>query len=141
MANEFELLDKMKVEGIQHADKSCHKLCMGEVPFSDESQLLHDSIGAWQLIIKKKLGRRISTSLINQQVAKAGMARIRLCDVTYEEAVEKEHEAHKEWKNQKKGAKLLRNSFLDRLAEAKATTGNTSKASIIKSLKAQEEIR
>ena len=56
MKDEFEAIDKMKVEGIQHADKSCRKLFMGAVPFSDESQLVRDSVGVWQLIIKKKLG-------------------------------------------------------------------------------------
>ena len=53
----------------------------------------------------------------------------------------KEKEAHQEWKNQKQGADLLRNSFLDRLADAKAAIGNTSKESIIKCLKSREEIR
>jgi hypothetical protein len=64
MAEWYEWLDEMKLKGIELVDKTCQKLCMGGVSWCLLLQALWDKLGYWQLVAKKKVGRRVSSRLI-----------------------------------------------------------------------------
>jgi hypothetical protein len=66
LAEEYEWLDMMKMKGTELADQACRKLYMGGVPWCPVLQGLRDALGYWQLVVKKKLGRKVSSRLIEQ---------------------------------------------------------------------------
>jgi hypothetical protein len=51
---ECESIRRIQDEGIKYADKRCHKLNMGSVLFSDEYNLLTNTIELWAAVITKK---------------------------------------------------------------------------------------
>ena len=64
---EMERIDHVRKELMIAAEKRCRKLCMGEIDFSPEVSIAGKRYGLWKLIVKKKQGRRVSSSLIKRR--------------------------------------------------------------------------
>jgi hypothetical protein len=64
---EMEELDALRRQGVILADKQCQKLSMGAVPWSPQVQeRARERVEIWGLIIKRKAGYHISSSLLQQ---------------------------------------------------------------------------
>ena len=61
---EYEILELLCHEGVTMADCKCHKLPTGEVAWSPTIQKAHELVELWGLILKKKEGKKVSSSLI-----------------------------------------------------------------------------
>jgi hypothetical protein len=65
----FESIDRVKSEGMIHAEKKCHPLKMGEVDFSPDVNTAKGRHFVWQMIIRKRRGNHVSSRKI-RRVAK-----------------------------------------------------------------------
>ena len=134
----------MKIEGLQYADQCCWKLPMGEVPWSPRQlQVLWHRLGYWQLVIKKVVGGKISTHLIECTQEKGLIDRILLQDITYAEAtIAEEQHVYKTYMTFKQAhSRGACNTFLEELADAIATEGGMKHAFAMKTLRTQEYIQ
>jgi hypothetical protein len=50
---QLEVLDRVPVEGMLHAEKKCCKLSMGNVDYSPEVDLAKKRCWLWQQVVKK----------------------------------------------------------------------------------------
>jgi hypothetical protein len=67
----FESIDRIKTEGMIHAEKKCRSLCMGKVDFSpDINNIAKGRHYVWQMIVRKWRGKHVSSKKIHR-VAKA----------------------------------------------------------------------
>jgi hypothetical protein len=130
LQQEWEAIDALCREGVMLADKNCHKLHTGAVPWSPDIQCAREPVEIWGLILKKKLGRHISSSLLQRGMIKL---KISACirDISIQEAIQNKQAALKAYRDLKKASWHLRQTHLKELAAAKAVTGNTSKASAL----------
>jgi hypothetical protein len=67
LQQEWEAIDALRREGVMLADRKCRKLHKGAVPWSPDIQRAREQVEIWGLILKKKLGRHISSSLLLQR--------------------------------------------------------------------------
>ncbi len=67
---QFESIDRMKTEGMIHAEKKCQSLCMGEVDFSPDVNIAKGQRYIWQMIVHKWRGKHVSSKKIHR-MAKA----------------------------------------------------------------------
>jgi hypothetical protein len=70
---QLETLDRVRPEGTLHAENKCQKLAMGNVDFLPEVDLAKKCRWRWQQVVKKREGKRISTSLIRQKAQQCGI--------------------------------------------------------------------
>jgi len=138
MVETYERLDADRIICIRKADKECQKLKMGGVPWSLGLQRVRYALGIWQLLMKKTVGRKVSSNLIKWKAKAAGLQHIFICEMSYEVAVQEERIALKTYMKLKAGSVKARETFLEDLAEAQSQAGNLSKASILRQLKNRE---
>jgi len=111
MVEAYENLDSDKIVCVRIADKACRKLKMGGVPWSVGLQQARDVLGTWQLLMKKVVGRKVSSNLIQRKAKAAGLRRIFVREITYEVAVLEERKAYKEYMKLKAGSKMQEKRF------------------------------
>jgi hypothetical protein len=70
---QLETLDRVRAEGMLHAEKKCRKLAMGNVDFSPEVDLAKKRRWVWQQVIKHLEGKRLSSSLIKRKARQCGI--------------------------------------------------------------------
>jgi hypothetical protein len=58
---QFESIDRVKSEGMIHAEKKCHPLKMGEVDFSPDVNTAKGRCFVWQMIVCKRQGNCVSS--------------------------------------------------------------------------------
>ena len=68
---EYEKLDKLRLEGICAAERQCRKYKMGNVPWSPMMGGVWNQIYAWDMVIRKKKGRRVSSRFLKRLLRKA----------------------------------------------------------------------
>jgi len=68
---EYEEIDQLKVQAMQHAEQRCRKLRMGEVAWSPAIAASRTRIAMWSALIKARSGKKISSQLIRRLMAKA----------------------------------------------------------------------
>ena len=137
---ELEALDALRREGVLQADRKCRKLPMGAIPWSPAVQSTREQVEIWGLILKKKLGRHVSSSLLQRGMLKHHIPD-RIRDITIEQAIAGKRRALKEYRDMKKSSQALRQTHLEELAEAKAALGHTTKASVLRQLQTHEHQR
>jgi hypothetical protein len=76
LQQEWEAIDALHCEGVTLAERKCRKLHKGAVPWSPDIQRAREQVEIWGLILKKKLGRHISSSLLQRR----GMKKFRISD-------------------------------------------------------------
>jgi hypothetical protein len=132
MIAEYEWLDYMKMECLKLADKWCRKLYMGRVPFSPALQVCCDTLGSWQLIMKKIKGIKVSSHML-KCLTKSSWVRWKLVqEISLKAAKQAERKAYKELMAFKWSfAETSLETFIDDLADAIAKDGNLEKASVV----------
>ena len=81
---EYEILELLRREGVTMADRKCRKLPTGEVEWSPTVQMARERIELWGLILKKKEGKKVSSSLIQRSLHKFSIV-LRLRDTSIEQ--------------------------------------------------------
>ena len=137
----YEWIDQMKLIGIKYADKQCRKLRMGDVAYSPEVIRWWKTIEAWKLLRRKAQGGRVSSRRIDRTVKKADIAESDIYALSADQCQSKLDAAKERYRSAKKVATEKRETWLDELASALATQGNTAKATIIERLKREESQR
>jgi Reverse transcriptase (RNA-dependent DNA polymerase) len=136
----LEELDKIRVEGILEADRHCCKLKMGRIPWSPELRKCIHRIRYFRACCAKygRKPRRISPRVMIKLLLRTGDKHK---VTTFDEALtllKAEFLAYNEFK---KVAVLMRQSFLEELAQAQAEQSGVKQASIVKQLKLREQQR
>ena len=62
----LEQIDEQIGRAINSGHKNCRKMRCGIIPFSDTFRTLRDERRIWLLILRKKIGRRISSTTIRR---------------------------------------------------------------------------
>jgi hypothetical protein len=106
----LERLDRVRTEGMLFAEKKCRKLAMGLVAFSPEVDLARKRRALWKLVVKKRQGKRVSSSLIRRKARQLGIS----CplSVTSIQAELRFQEADAAYDLIKRDAPSLRHEFL-----------------------------
>jgi hypothetical protein len=68
---EYEELDLIRCQASAFAESKCRKLRTGQVAYSPELAAVRNQIEAWQLLLKKKKGQRISSRLLSRSLKRA----------------------------------------------------------------------
>lgn len=140
LQDEMETLDALRQEGMRLADKKCRKLPMGKVEWSPAIQKARELLELWGLILKKKIGKRVSSRLITRGMAKFHLA-FRIRDITMAQIIASKRDALKEYRSLKLSSSALRTTFLEDLAAARSAAGHNSIATKIRQLQTQEHQR
>ena len=136
---EYEKIDRMVVSAFKYAHKRCGKLQCGTVPYSPELQSLAREGRMWDLVLKKRCGRKVSSSIIRRLTKKCKIE----CPLLYSRngVSKKRNTARKKYAELKPKAKELRDQWLDRLADLISSSMGEDKAKFIRQLKTREEVR
>jgi hypothetical protein len=70
---QLESLDRIRAEGMIHAEQKCRKLAMGNVDFSPEVDSAKKRRWLWQQVVKKREGRRVSAAMIKRKARQYGI--------------------------------------------------------------------
>ena len=135
----YEKLDRILVSAFQYANKRCRKLRMGSVPSSDDLTLAGMHIRLWRNVIRKKVGCKISSKLIQRIANECGISCPMQKSLT--EAINLRADAWRNYYSAKSDAFNLRENKLDLLAELIAEKEGEDKATVIRKRKLVEEIR
>lgn len=84
----------------------------------------------WGLIVKKKAGYHISSSLLQHHMLRFQIAD-KIWDITFNHAIKEKQTALKEYRELKKSSRSLHLTYLEELAAVKAASGNATKASTL----------
>jgi hypothetical protein len=134
---EYETIDRIRRNHIRSAERKCRKLRTGNVPFSDTLQHERNTIAAYSLLLKFKKRLKVSSRRLTRSLKKAGIPTSIKGDSVL--VVQDELKAaYKRYFTLKKNSSALRDTHLERLASAMATTGNLQRENIIKQLRARE---
>ena len=136
---EYSKIMNLRNQGIQHADKHCRKLTMGNVPFSPDIIATCEKLQMWKGIRTRKTGRKFSLKKIRRLEHKHKVQDA--MSYSIKEVENKIVETMKTYKAQKKVAQSLRTSFLQGLADAMAEEKNTEVEKILKQLNTHERQR
>ena len=134
----YEVLDKLRIQGMEWAELKCRKLHMGVYPWSPEFTAARDTVYLWILVIKRLSGCHVHASKIIKLRKRLGIVST---NVDMAEAGRFLDAAYKAYKEIKTKSHTLRASHQEALAKAKANQGNTSVVSQLKSLEHRENQR
>ena len=138
-AKEYENLLTLKRKGIEYADKKCRKLRMGAVPYSDSIKQAGVRIELWKAVITKKTGTKYSMTKLRRLEKKAGIKQS--MGRTLTQAKNELKEAEKKYKEKKKIAEALRETFLEKRAKEVAKEKDMVEWSVQKQLIDRERVR
>ena len=136
---EYEKLDKLRLEGISAAERQCRKYKMGNVPWSPFMGGLWNQIYAWDMIIRKKKGRRISSRFLKLLLTKAGV--LTAYQLNLQECQKRRQTIFRYYLQEKPKADAIRKTFQEGLAEALAEKHDSTKEKQLKQLRLREDQR
>ena len=122
-ATEYERLDKIRIQGMQYAERHCRKLKMGGVAWTPELTTIKLKIEVWQLVSRRLTGCLVSARTILRKKDRAGMAKVET-NVTLQIAQVELKAAFKLYKDYLEQGNEKRQAFIHELAQAKAKQGN-----------------
>ena len=111
-SREFEEIDLQMVIGMKKADKQCRKLNMGAVQWTPQYTETNEKILVLGMILKKRKGAKIKTSVIKRTMKKANLPR-KILTLTSSEIRILESEAHQDRRQYKQIHVQKRNQWLD----------------------------
>jgi len=132
MTNEWEAINKLRVVGMQQAERGCRKFRTGAIAWSQTWQLIRDKIEVWALVRRHKEGKKVSSRFLRRKIKSSGIENANTA--TLAEACEELTSAHTEWKIHKQRAIMFRSSWIEELATARAMEGNNTVATEVKQL-------
>ena len=135
---EYEAIDKLRMEGIRHAESRCRKLCMGSVPWTPQLSHTMKAIRWCKLSLSKLKGRKISSRTLQRLKASIQST----TDHTSEQSLVDELKAQqKKFSLLCKSAEADRLQWLTRLADQYQNHGLMTKHKAIIALQKREEAR
>jgi len=137
---EMQSIDSLRRLGMLLADRKCRKLPTGAIAWSPTVQRARDLVEIWGLLLKKKEGRRVSSRLISRGMARHHLM-FRVRDITISQIIDNKKAALKAYHSLKQSSTVLRQTYLEELAEARALAGNNSKAVELRQLHTREQQR
>ena len=135
----MEQLDEQLGRGIAHAVHHCRTIKMGKIPYSESFHRLQKHQRLWLLVYKKKIGQKVSASLINRLSKFCGY--VSPLSYTMKEVLFKKHQAEKEYSELVPHASNERKRFLEELAAANAQEMQIEKSKMVKRIMKEESIR
>lgn len=132
-------IDKVSTSAVRFAEKRCRKLRMGAKPYTPKLHKLGQTINAWHLVIKKKHGKNISSSLIRRMSKSCHLPATK--NLSVKDCITLRSHAFKEYHDYAKNADIHRNDFYELLAEAQAEAGDLSKCNALRQQKHNEDSR
>ena len=137
--SEWESIDLLRVQGMRFAESHCRKFRQGGVAWSPTLQKAIDSITLFQLICKRRKGVKVSGRLIHRLAAKIDSPLAP--QMTLQEATSQLHQSFRTYKQVKKDGSTLRQTWMEDLASALASTGKTDAATHLTNLLRREQQR
>ena len=67
MTNEWEAINKLRVVGMQQAERGCRKFRTGAIAWSQTWQLIRDKIEVWALVRRHKEGKKVSSRFLRRK--------------------------------------------------------------------------
>ena len=130
-------IDKVSTSAVRFAEKRCRKLRMGAKSYTPKLHKLGQTINAWHLVIKKKHGKNISSSLIRRMSKNCHLPATK--NLSVKDCITLRSHAFKEYHDYAKNADIHRNDFYELLAEAQAEAGDLSKCNALRQQKHNED--
>jgi len=122
---QFEALDKIRLRGIKQAEKKCRKLKMGRVPWSPKLSQARKEIVYWQMSIRQISNQKVNIKKIIRLAYHLKI--VKDPNWTKEEMETKRKLAVETWRHLVKKAQLVRETWLEELAEQLELQGKGSK--------------
>ena len=137
---ELESIDALRTKAMLQAERRCRKLRMGKVPFSP--MVIQHALAKsfWQLLLRKRHGRRVSSRLLQRKRHQAKIPPQSFSSLTIPQIQQHIHACHTAWKDAKLQANSHRTTFLDSQA-SHATENDHQKAKALKQLQHLETTR
>jgi hypothetical protein len=136
LQEEYNRISTLNTQLRKNIERSIRKLRMGAIPWSPRLQVYRDKIEIWQMLLKKRSGRKISNRKLRRLLCKSDI------DGAYElnlvQLSAKLDEAFREYKQAKKNALVWREDSFQSLAEARAKRNGTEVEAELKQLQEQE---
>lgn len=132
-------IDKIRREGMIHAEKKCRKLAMGEVDCSPKIMASRQMVRLWRLIVRHKRGLKTSRSLIKRKARRCHVENPLSC--TLREAEMSLKRVVAEYNDLKPKAKQLRQEFLYDRANDYSEKSDETKRKHAKRLLREEQQR
>ena len=132
----YERLDAKREALSKKAERTCRRLKMGQVCWTPQYQEALMTHRFWELLYKKRLGRKIGAKYLRRVAIQVGLADH--LDDPMHVVLEERDKAWKRYKEVKKNETSLRGKWLDDLAAARAEAGRESAAKGLIVLKARE---
>ena len=138
-ATELNKIDRLRKEGMLHAERKCRKLHMGAVDFSEEVNKKGKEMYLWKLVIKLKNGKKISRSKIKRTAKSCGIKSP--LSFSLREATIWYRAAKQEYYKRKPYSQELREIFLERKISNYSSEGKYKEMNIIKNILKGEQQR
>lgn len=136
---EANRIDNSCTNSILYAEKRCRKLKMGQVQWSPELANAGRMISLWNLVLRKKNGRNISSTFIKRMAKKCKINNPMELDI--EDVLIERKNANVRYKQIKKDAASKRKEYLVQLAEDYSSMGHESTGNAVRRLVRLEETR
>ena len=136
---QLEVIDEQIGRAIKSADRKCRKLRHGAIPFSEAYRVVRDERRFWILLLRRKYGRRVSSSTIRRLAQRLNVPSPMSID--FIEAKHQLKQARIRYSAFIRSARTERDAFIESLAEANATYNNKPKEKILRRIKHDEEQR
>lgn len=137
--DEYELLDRIRCQGMLYAEKQCRKLKLGKVPWSPQLSLIWKRLEAWYVLKRRCQGRNVNDRYL-QRLLHA--SQIEIPDpLNAATCSEQEKACWMYYCKVKKSADMIREGHLESLATALATKNQSRKSTELKILRAKEKQR
>jgi hypothetical protein len=137
---EYDDIDKLRLMGMVTADRACRKVKMGAHQWSPKYQNARNNVALWRLVVKKKLGGKVSSRFLSRQMTIC--SRPEAMRTTIEVATMMRNNAYRIEKALAKKSISLRKTWLVSLCEAKAAAGQGAEEAILRNtLRIEEERR
>ena len=136
---EYERLDKIRVQCLLAAEKKCRKLKTGAIEFSPTIQHQRNLIRFWKLLFKRRTGHKIDTKYLSRWERKLNLNHTFNTPIANIRTNIKN--ATIEYKRLKKEHSTLRDEWISQLAAARAEAGSKDSATELSNLRQKERIR
>ena len=122
LIKKYEMIDAIRTQAMQKAERKCRKLFMGGYEWSPPLQHARDEILLWTLVRRKLVGRNVGSRRILRLKKRLKIENTLL---TIQQCTDMIDKAFKKYKVMRRQDKRLRKTFREDLAQARALEGNT----------------
>ena len=136
---EYERIDKLRVQCLLRAEKKCRKFKTGNIEFSPTIQRQRNLIRFWKLILKRKQGQKVDTKYLSRWERKLHIENS--FSTPLSEVLKNIKAATSAYHCLKKEHTTLRDEWIEQLAAARAEAGRLNSANELAALRQKEKLR